>query len=233
MDQSRRDLIKKGAAAGAAAWAAPVIVTGTAAPAVAASPVDPCAVPQEKFAVALYSPPGGGLVDRPNILSSFTTGSCVSEAPFKSGDAPDLTGYDLTTSAAIGLSFTTVDISHNISSLSQQPVTLTLSDTCCVIDKITAHIHQFAAPTNPDCPDPYYRVAGDADNHLLISAGGYGTQTITIQPSSSTAFCGPSLHWGSPNTSSSCPGSVSVNSYGQPLGYMLIELTCNEGGPPG
>ena len=233
MDESRRDLIRKGAAVGAAAWAAPVLTVLPAAPAMAASPVDPCGVEQSLFAVALYTPPGGGLVDRPNVLGSFTVGSCTSGPPFRSGDEPPTAGVDLTTSAAVGLTFNQVDISHVITGLQQSPVTLTLVDTCCVFTRITAHVHRFGAPTDPDCPDPYYRVAGAADNHLLITAGGYGTQSITVQPNTAQDFCSggnQSLHWGSPNQDIGCAGSANGPGewYGQPLGYMLIELTCEQ-----
>ena len=238
MDESRRDLIRKGAAVGAAAWAAPVLTVLPAAPAMAASPVDPCGVEQSLFAVALYTPPGGGLVDRPNVLGSFTVGSCTSGPPFRPGDEPPTAGVDLTTSAAVGLTFNQVDISHVITGLQQSPVTLTLVDTCCVFTRITAHVHRFGAPTDPDCPDPYYRVAGAADNHLLITAGGYGTQSITIQPNTDATDYDPGctsdfgapqeLHWGSPNADTDCAGSSSGagEDYGQPNGYLLIELEC-------
>jgi hypothetical protein len=238
-DQSRRDLIKKGAAAGALAWTAPVLTVYPAAPAMAMTPIDPWGLEQTRFAVALYSPASGGLTNRPNALGAFDIGTCSSLAPFRPGDGPDPTGVQLVTSDAVGLTYTPTDIRHVITSLSQAPVTLTLVDTCCTFTRIWGHVHRFGAPELPDdCPDPYYRVAGAPDNHLLITAGGYGTQSITIQPNTNPFGYDPgcfspfgqrqSLHWGSPNGDTDCAGSASGagEDYGQPNGYLLIELEC-------
>ena len=234
---SRRDVVK-GATAVSAAWSVPVITVGAPAPAMAVSDPVPCGSTQTRFAVALYSPEGGGLVDRPNALGEFTIGDCTTLAPFRAGDGPDPTGVVLTTAEAVGLTYTATDIRHVITSLSQEPITLTLVDTCCTFTRIWAHVHRFGAPRIPDCPDPYYREAGAADNHLLITAGGYGTQSITIQPNTNPFGYSPtcttdfgqaqSLHWGSPNGDTDCAGSASGagEDYGQPNGYLLIELEC-------
>lgn len=236
---SRRDIIKAGAVGAAAAWTTPVMHIGQAVPAMAASPIDPCGIEQTRFAVALWSPSPGVLTDRPNALGAVTSGACVSGPPFRPGDGPDPTGVQLVERAAVGLTNTPTDLRHVITSLSQEPVTLNLVDTCCTFTRIWAHVHRFGAPTLPtDCPDPYYRVAGAPDNHLLITAGGYGTQSITIQPNTNPFGYDPgcfsafgqrqSLHWGTPNQDGDCAGSANGfgEDYGQPLGYMLIELEC-------
>ena len=242
----RRDLIK-GAAAAGLAWTTPAIVQVMApVPAYAMSPPptdpggeDPCGSVLTRFAVALYSPEGGGLVDRPNPLGEFTIGDCTTLAPFRAGDGPDPAGVTLTTAAAVSLTYTPTDIRHVITGLSQAPITLDLSGDCCTFTKIWAHVHRFGAPRLPsDCPDPYYRVAGDPDRHLLITAGGYGTQSITIQPNTDATDYDPGctsdfgapqeLHWGSPNGDTDCAGSVNGEGedYGQPNGYLLIEMEC-------
>lgn len=238
-EESRRDLIRKGALLGGAVWATPVITVGAPLPANATSPIDPCGIEQTRFAVALWSPTPGTLVDRPNALGPASFGSCDQLAPFRPGEGPDPTGVQLVTRDAVGLTNSPTDLRHVITSLSQAPVTLNLVDTCCTFTRIWAHVHRFGAPELPnDCPNPYTRLAGAPDNHLLITAGGYGTQSITIQPNTNPSGYDPgcfspfgqrqSLHWGSPNQDTACAGSANGvgESYGQPLGYLLAELEC-------
>jgi hypothetical protein len=234
---SRRQMIKASAAAGAAAWAAPVIVDSLASPAAAAS-FPPC--PDTGFwYVALHSPTSnGGLQERPGATwdasysapSLYGGGSCSVASPGPS--CAPTSGYTRTTALAIRLTTTNQNISHNVQNQNTGSVTLTLDPTsCCKITRVVAQVHRFGTPTPPnDCPSDYCQTASVGNTYLPISGGALGTKSLTLNPSRQNGLCnGQGIHWGSPNNVSVCNTQPNGNGYsnGQPFGYLMIEVHCD------
>jgi hypothetical protein len=231
---SRRRLIRNAGIAGAAAWTAPVIVDSLASPAAAAT------CPAGKLAyVVLWSPQGAGggsgLTDRPGGDGAASQGGCDATAP-----GPDClhgAGRVLSTAAAISLTHSPTNLSHNINSLSQATVTITLAaSSCCVITNVRAHVHRFGVPTgnssSGDCPPVYCQPATTNGQYLQLVGGAYGTKSVVVAPNTEDEACDIAnqenqVHWGSPNTDSGCQASNGFGyTNGQPLGYMIIDLDC-------
>jgi hypothetical protein len=226
---SRRQLIKASAAAGAVAWTAPVIVDSLSSPAAAQS-FPPCPDAGDWY-VALHSA-NGYLEDRAGSWDqSFTHaslyggGSCTQGSPGPT--CAPTAGYQRTTAAAIRLTTTNQNISHNVQQQNTGGVTLTLDPTsCCTITRVVAQVHRFGTPTSPtDCPADYCQQAGST----YLPASGIGTKNVMLNPSRTSSLCNrDGIHWGSPNAQTSCNSQPGGNGYsnGQPFGYLLIEVHC-------
>ena len=228
---SRRQLIQASVAAGAAAWAAPVIIDSLASPAGAVTRACPKG---SKAYVLLYSPPGttagsDPVRDRPaDYGNSFNVPGdtlCLVQSPVcPPGNLPAV----WTTMFNVSMTVTGPLISHYIDVASPGAVTITLAaDSCCNISNVQAHVHRYAAATNPDCPTPYCQTATAGGTYLQVTAGGYGTKTVTVKPVGTNVCTSPSspIHWGSPNTDADC-GTTGTQTSGQPYGYMVVELNC-------
>lgn len=222
---SRRDLIKRSAVAGAVAWSAPMIIDSLTSPAAALT----CPSGGRAY-VLLYSPSGttnntDPVRDRPaDYNAGFSSGGCDLQAP---NCAPSNLPAVWTTMAAVDMTVTGPRLIHQIASISQGAVTITLAPTsCCTISNVKAHVHRYGAATNPDCPNPYCQTATSGGTYFQLTGGAYGTKTVTVRPSTSVVCSGgQQVHWGSPNTDSGC-GTTGSQTSGQPLGYMIVELQC-------
>ena len=239
---SRRDMIKRAAAAGAVAWSAPVIVDSLTAPAGALTP-PPCP-PEGVWYVALHSPtPGGGLQERPGSSwsSSYSSASYYPAYPGSTcqvvspgGTCAPINGGLRTTAAAIQLNTTGINISHNVTNQARGPVTLSLAQSsCCKITRVVAQVHRYGTPeggtSSGDCPSDYCQVAASGNTYLPLT-GTLPGKNVTLSPSQSNGLCSPSpgIHWGSPNNDTPCnTGGGNGYTNGQPFGYLMIELQCH------
>jgi hypothetical protein len=235
---SRRDMIKRAAVVGGVVWTAPVIFDSIASPA-GASTLPPC--PLGPAYAVMYSPPGAvNLVDRlpaGNGFGSITHNSCTNSAPDPACITP-AAGRTRTFAGSISLAVTQRNISHNVNEQlngPQQALSVTLAqDSCCTIEAVYAYVHKFqSASQGADCPTNYCQLATPAGPYLLLTAGAYGTKSVTIQPSNSTALCnGVGVHWGSPNLDDDCVGyAPAAQATGQSFGFLLILLDCQGEGP--
>jgi len=234
--KTTRRVVAKGAA-----WAVPSIALAAKAPAQA---VSGCPDIPGNYYVVMYSPFTSGpnvdvLQDRAPATDGFGSvevGGCTSGSP---GFSPTA-GFTRVLANDIGLNRTGINISHNVQLQNRDAVTFSLSEqSCCTIQKIVGHLHRFGAATNPDCPNPYYRTAALGDTFLPITAGGYGTKSVTVRPSTTQGLCGgQGVHWGSPRSGAGtgCSGDNqhqnNAFSYGQPFGFLYIEVACT-GTPTG
>jgi len=243
---SRRDMIKGAAVAGAAAWTAPVIIDSLSSPAAAESFT---CKSNGNWYVVLHSPTsGGGLVDRPggtwNSSYSFSSyyggGTCNVSSP--GATCAPTSGYTYTSvnDPGIGLSTSSINISHNVTSQNQGSVTLALNQTtsCCIISRVVAQVHRYGAPTGTspgtDCPTDYCQEATSGGTYL--PATGLNSKTVTLNPARGGSLCNnEGNHWGSPNDQTACNSQPGGNGYtnGQPAGYLLIELQCGPAHKPG
>ena len=195
---SRRALIKKSAAVGAAAWTAPVILGSLASPAAAGT----CA--KGSFYVAYQT-------SLAELFPNVTANSC--SAPTGTNAHPSAVGLSATFSGTC--SGTLGTIAHFASNDGAcQPVTLTVGSTCanCTITGVQAHVHNRGAGT---CPSVYCQSPSTATHApLRITAGAIGSQSLTIAPNytDATVCSGAAgIHWGSPNAAN---------------GYLLVQITC-------
>jgi len=241
---SRRKMIKAAAITGAAAWTAPVIIDSIASPAAAVT----CPAGKYQYlvlwsgtltATALSDRQGG--TDNIGGSAPGPGGTCDWTAP-ESTCLHSNAAATYSTLAASGLTIASspsgsnINIAHNVSSLAQGAIKITVPSTsCCNITSVKAHVHRYGAPTGNattgDCPPVYCQQATSGGTYLQITAGAYLTKTVTVQPVTTNACTLPSneVHWGSPNQDAACQTSgMAGNGYtnGQPFGYMLIELDC-------
>lgn len=244
MEQSREVALEPGGRKGLSrrtvvkgvAWAAPAVALAAPAPAWAA--VSNCPDQPGSYYVIMYSPPGSNntLVDRDPTGTGhgqITNGNCTTQPPATTCNPTG--GYTHVKASNIGLNVSGINVSHNINQQNTGAVTFSLNqDSCCTISRVVASIHRYGNPTgnevSGDCPSDYCQQATNVNTYFPISAGGYGTKSVTVNPSRTASLCnGNGVHWGSPNTDCDCQSSgCSGNGYtnGQPYGYVLIEVEC-------
>ena len=168
----RRAMIRRMAAAGAAAWTAPIIVDSFASPAAAAS----CAT--GNFYIVLQS----------TTVNVFTTQTLVGTC---SGSGT------LTTRAAMGMTVTGGPMTHLAADPgSINPVVITMNATTCSNCRITAvkaYVHNIGAA---NCPANPCQTAA-ATGHLVVGPGALNTKSVTVRPSTvPVAPCATATHWG-------------------------------------
>jgi hypothetical protein len=212
---ARRQMLKRAAAVGAAAWTAPLIVESVTNPAGALT----CA--RGSFFVVYQL----GLSTRTPL------GLCPNES-----GATNIAASAVGLTAAFTGSCTgsTGSIAHVASTDGNcQPVRLTLTGGCsCTITSVTAHVHRRGAPVGPpDCPSPGCQTAtATGTPALLVTGGVLGTTAVTVAPNYTSSLCsGAGIHWGRPLAAA---GDSASNNPPTPAGagttngYLVVRITC-------